>query len=522
MLNDVVANYLGTLSEIEFFDAFAAILRAIGFYDVHLTHGPSEHGKDFIAKRVEDGSLVQYGIQTKVGDIGVADFRACRNQIESIRTTDLSHPSFDADTPRRAILATTGRLTGQAPTEAQEYKRKATTSSFGFDVWQINDLLEMMVDAPEAGLAGEPDAPLLGAIAAIHENTFSEASLDRLSVGWANPVGDTSGLWRIALAALVVSNRLARFGRRDLAALVGAHLVRAAWARSDNYDPPSEVVLSIADTGRALLVFHAWSLVEDATIAQSSPDGLALFDLSPACFLTYPVRCLRLLELFGLAGLAETDMAKRERLVSVCRLLIAKEPGASHPISDHWAVSIPPASLLLYSTDGDLIGRWLQEICVWLGDHYEADGVGLAGPWSDSDEEASMLYGGSLEHVDVVRRPMSLIASVLLDLASTLEMVDVYDTLINEIMACRINPTVVECDDGPGTYQDGESGVYIEAWVAYDGAFNDSEGWQKSGPHRRAEKPFLMRVGRCWDLLAICSVLRDRCFPLLLRQMSVE
>ncbi len=38
-------------------DTFAAMLRANGFYDVHLTHGTAEHGKDFIAKRVEDGAV---------------------------------------------------------------------------------------------------------------------------------------------------------------------------------------------------------------------------------------------------------------------------------------------------------------------------------------------------------------------------------------------------------------------------------------------------------------------------------
>lgn len=88
------------------------------------------------------------------------------------------HPSYDPNLPRKAVLATTGRLVGQAPTEAQDYKANWDSDTFCFEVWQLNDLLTMMADAPETGLAGEPDAPLLGAVAAIYEHTFTETSVE--------------------------------------------------------------------------------------------------------------------------------------------------------------------------------------------------------------------------------------------------------------------------------------------------------------------------------------------------------
>lgn len=520
MLNDVIANFLATLSEVEFFDAFAAMLRANGFYDVHLTHGTAEHGKDFIAKRVEDGVVVQYGIQTKVGDIGVSSFRDCRNQIESIRTTDLSHPAFDAQLTRRGILATTGRLTGQAPTEAQDYKRKYDSEEFSFDTWQISNLLDMVVGAPETGLAGEPDAALLGAVAAVHEGTFDEDSLDRLSTGWANPIGEVRGLWRMALSAMVLANRLARFGRRDLAALVGAHLVRAAWARGGNADPPPAAVLGVADAGRGLLSYHAAALFDEAQTMVEHPGGMIDTQSGLSAYVTYPVRCLRLLELVGLMGLAESDPSHRRAVASFCADFILRQPGASHPISDRWAVCIPPAALLVHELDPDLVGRWLQEIAVWVADHYERDGLGFAGPSAKPAEEVARLLGSSLEHLQLERRPDCLTASVILDLSATFEMGEVYDSIVNEMMAARVYPTVVECDEGTGLYQDASEGVYIEPWIQYDGHYGDSEGWQCSGPHRRASPFFLQSIGRYWDLLAICSVMRDRCFPLVLRDLA--
>ena len=88
------------------------------------------------------------------------------------------------------------------------------------------------------------------------------------------------------------------------------------------------------------------------------------------------------------------------------------------------------------------------------------------------------------------------------------------------MMAARVYPTVVECDEGPGLYQDASEGVYVEPWVQYDGHYGDSEGWQCSGPHLRASPFFLQSIGRYWDLLAICSVMRDRCFPLVLRDLA--
>jgi len=71
MLANVVGSYLDNLEEREFDVPFMALLRALGFWDIHLLHGPFEFGKDFIAKGNHEGKPSQFAFQTKAGDIGL-------------------------------------------------------------------------------------------------------------------------------------------------------------------------------------------------------------------------------------------------------------------------------------------------------------------------------------------------------------------------------------------------------------------------------------------------------------------
>ena len=58
MLANVVESYLDSLEEREFDAPFMALLRALGFWDIHLLHGPFEFGKDLIAKGNHEGQTI--------------------------------------------------------------------------------------------------------------------------------------------------------------------------------------------------------------------------------------------------------------------------------------------------------------------------------------------------------------------------------------------------------------------------------------------------------------------------------
>jgi hypothetical protein len=429
------------------------------------------------------------------------------------------NPNFDAGLPRKAVLATTGRLTGNAPSAAADYKRQHDSDRFNFEVWTIDTLLEMMANAPEAALAGATEAQVLGAVASIHVGTFTERSLEDLSLGWI--AGGVDGLWRSALVALVVSGRLSTAGRTDLAALTGVHLVRSTWASVHGSVPPPTAALDVARAGEGILRANAVALLEEFQSLPPGPRGFVWSTQDVGAFVNYPIRCLRLLEIFGLAGLAERDPQVRKAFVNACRTLISDHPGSSHPPSDSWAVSVVPAAILVFVEDPELVGRWLLQLCRWLADRYDpSTGAGLAAPLADPEDEIRQLVGPPFDFIEVTRRPESFLATVLLDLAASLELADVYDAIINEVMAVDALPTVVECDDDLTQYYDIPPGASLEPFMRYDEYYAASPGWPSAPHHKRIRLHYLERQGLYWDFLTLCSVMRDRCFPSVIRGLT--
>ena len=75
MLRNVIEDYLSLIKEVQFFLPFFQLLEAKGFFDIHLIHGSTEFGKDFIAKFSNDEVTTQYFVQIKVKDINLNKFR---------------------------------------------------------------------------------------------------------------------------------------------------------------------------------------------------------------------------------------------------------------------------------------------------------------------------------------------------------------------------------------------------------------------------------------------------------------
>ena len=97
MLAAAIGNYIDSLTEREFDTPFIALLRLHGFTFIHFLHRSFEFGKDFIAKLKKDGVEYQYAFQTKAGDLGLSDWRACRGQIDMLRTNALTSEFRQSD-----------------------------------------------------------------------------------------------------------------------------------------------------------------------------------------------------------------------------------------------------------------------------------------------------------------------------------------------------------------------------------------------------------------------------------------
>ena len=264
MLRDVVAGFLDTVTEREFDAPLIALLAARGFTDVHFLHGPFEFGKDFIAKgpkpaygdtRTGDPAswtMHQFALQSKAGDLDLTKWREVRTQLDDARLDGLAHPSFDRDLPRAGVLVTTGRLTGGAPVQAQDYR--TTERHRGrpdVEVWDRERLLEWLADSPDAGLAGTSDGPVLALAGAIDAQQITLPALERRGRAWlpavpgslhaaTDPAAEVAARQRrAAVEAAVLGNRLRRHGRTDLAAMTALLLLRAAWCHALSGPPGS-------------------------------------------------------------------------------------------------------------------------------------------------------------------------------------------------------------------------------------------------------------------------------------------
>ncbi len=512
MLSDVVGRYLDSLEEREFDAPFIALLRALGYWDIHFLHGPFEFGKDFIAKAEVDCAETQFAFQTKAGDINIQSWRECRGQIDMLRTDATAHPSFDATLPRKAVFVTTGRLVGGAAVAAQNYRdHLATLGELEFTTWDSETLIAFITTDPRVLLASDAHGAFLTLIGQIDDGRVTDPDLERYSRRW---LSSQKSLFHLAVEAAVIAQRLRVTNRLDLSCLSALALTRTVWMRSHARDPADPTAQSVAHAAIQMFRQYAWDLFDRCGGDMLDPIGFLRNHGSLASHVTYPVLCLRVVELLGLLYLldATEDRARKDELGKFVVAFVKANPGVAHPISDRWAVSLIPA-LLTAGQRGELpcIRDLLQNVTKWVADRYDSDGLGLSAADSEPREEVSCLLGDPFEHVQISRRTESYLATVVLDLAAILGLGDIFNTARNEFLAVDLVPTLIESPDTTAQYmrQSGELSFtpnveYVESWQPQD-------GWKVAPHHKRARSNYyLQRVGRYWDHLALSSVLRDR------------
>jgi hypothetical protein len=518
MIADVIGNYLDNLEEREFDAPFMALLRAMGFHDIHFLHGTFEFGKDFIAKRTQP-ELTQFAFQTKAGDIGLSVWNECRGQVDMLRTNSLAHPDFDSSIPRQVVLVTTGRLVGGAPLAAQQYREHLIhLREAGFETWDRETLVDLIGRSPEVGLANGTSDALLSLIGGIGEATIGESDLEKFSRRWFAESGDDC-LARAALEAAIIGNRLRLQDRLDLAAFAALCLVRAAWVRGHGSNPADRRSILASDSGRNIFRQYATNLVDLCTEEALDPTKFIFGHREFSALVSYPVRCAKFIEITGLLGLleGEYDSEKSAKIATLLARFCDANPGAAHPISDRWAISLVAPVLLLWQTGHrDTVGRLLRNVIKWVGDRYESRNLGLAHPYATPEEEVAQLVANQSARPS--RRSESYVSSVVLDLCALLELDDLYELARNDFIAVSALPPVLEVPDSPSQYLANPDDARYEPNMPYREKREAANEWQVAPHHNRGPADrYLDRIGRSWDLLASISVLRDRHFVQSLR-----
>lgn len=416
------------------------------------------------------------------------------------------------------MLVTTGRLTGGATAEAQQYEQTlgqrtaGANRSSSFEVWDKEDLRAGLQLTPALSLNSwdqDPLRDLLGLLADAERRVLSVQAIERATRAWPG-----EDLFRTCVASSVVANTLLGNNRPDLAIAMIMALIRTALLPPGQADTPE--AQTVLEAARALFHEAAARIVEDIEPFASDPRSLFNAGKELPGAVTYPIRCSIAIETLGMQGLlaAETgDDAESTRCATLLSEFVDAQPGAAHPISDRWAASLIPASALLRRHQSTSLTPWLEQVVVWICDRHERL-PGLASVHADAAEEVERLLGDPYEHIDIDRRTQSFLATVVLDLASCLEMPGLYDDAFNDFAAVDLAFPVIEPLDQPGMLLHDETGLVSEPNIAFDEPdVPPAEGWRRAVHHRRAPASYRFdQMGRSWELLAASLLLRDRHF----------
>lgn len=516
MLRSVLENFVDTLSEREFDIPLLCLLLNDGFHDIHYLHGNFEFGKDFIAKKVKDGTPVQYVFQSKAGDIDLRGWRELKTQVDEMRTNYLAHPNYDKTLPLATVAVVTGRFVGGAALSAQEYNdRCRECGEVGFEVWDKDRLIEMILatDPTLSGLSSG-GSPFLQIVGTIRNDGGNFIEIERYSRGWVGRcIADVSlkTSLEILLESSLVCHELLAKGRLTLAAFMPLMALRAVMAGIHSIGVMPGWVVALLR-----LIEDQFLYLTNTIQSQLTPfrPDINFWEQRVGCkgFVSYPVLCHQLIEILGLKALLHQNRNEPENAKGTAGYIeeiINCNPGCCHPISDNYAASLIPPILALAQVDRlEPCEYLLRETCKWLCDRYEASEVGLAAPHSDSREEIERLLGYAYEFVNLSNRRSSNLATVLLDLSVVLGRDDLYSILVNDVAATNISPSLVVMKDNLDQYIVEGSSPYCPN-IHYEEKLSKTDGFV-AAMHHSEPVGFFFRQGFSWASLALSSVLRDR------------
>jgi hypothetical protein len=278
-------------------------------------------------------------------------------------------------------------------------------------------------------------------------------------------------------------------------------------------DTDAEVAIM---TGKKLFRHYALELWNTCSRNFLDSDTILRAGWPPAGFVTYPVRCLTVVEILSMLALLrnQEDQSLSAEIADYLSEFVAVNEGAAHPISDRWGISVVCCTLeLAIHHKTEVLRRYLRAAVKWIAYHYDQGELGLAGPYSSPEEETGYLLGSPFEHVDLQRRDESYIATQLLDLCAVLEEGELYDLARNEFLAVHIYLPVLEFDDCPAHYCVASAGQRYEPNVVYEETWDPLDEWKVAPHHKRGPDFFYPEsTGSAWDQMAISCVTRDRHF----------
>jgi hypothetical protein len=451
MLRNVLEDYLNSIKDEREFDyPLSSLLQAMGFYDIHLTHGKTEFGKDFIAKKVNDGVVYQYSIQSKRGDIKQAEFRnEIIGQLMEASLLGIVHPQFDRRLDRRVIFATTGRLKDNAGPAFQDMNLELTTTYKKNPVtfWGHERFIEF---SEEYGLSGIHQNTVKGmagygqfylSYSKAMQGILSDREIEQFSRLWLDENLDyKKRILRAAIEAEIIATKL----------IEGSHIYEALTV----YQCLARTVMQVMyENDDAFIIEIYKELVKDKILplcrrffnqfeqdwtgAEKSLIHLCLKD-SSFPMVHYLVWCARVQEVASLYYFLTGSQAEREEIIEFLEDFIETEEGCGHIPGDRYAISLVWTALaFMHFGKSDRAKLLIKKSVIWLCDRVEK-GFGIARYDAGEAEETNLLLGYPFDFVKVEPNRSSFLASMASDLAAFMGDKDFYADIVNDFDACDI------------------------------------------------------------------------------------
>jgi hypothetical protein len=528
MLRTLLDDYFSGITDERDFDfPLISLLRAMGYYDIHFTHGDREIGKDFIAKKTEEGVEYQYAFQSKKGDVNQAK---CTNEVlPQLRLATLSgqpHPQFNKNLPRRVVLVLTGRPVGNAgyllddfnDTLQNEYQKEKVI------LWGKDQLIPFFEDyglssihqLTAQGLSGFAQFYLIYGKAL--DGKLSDREIEEFSRLWLDPTLDYGKrVLRAAIETELIAVKL--IGNGLLYEAITTYLALTRVVMDAMYETEDQFLVEvyrqiISENILPLCKEFRTEVSEQWAIAGSKLLVLVGEASNTMPMLHYIVWCARILEINSLYFFLTDDAEEKESVSEFLSDFIENEPGCGHIPGERYAISVVWTVLgLLASQKRDEAVDFVKRNLVWVCDRME-QGFGLPRYDADEYEETATLLGYAFSFIKVQKDHSSFVATALGDLAAFLNDKELYSTVVNDVEACDISYTYWQFPDTKAifTIYSKESRTYpniphrptLNEWKDFDYAEHIKH---EPDAFRITEKTGLA------GLVLLSVLLKDRYFP---------
>jgi|SRR6185369_13761087 len=528
MLRTLLEDYFANIKQERDFDfPLMSLLAAMGWYDIHLTHGDREIGKDFIAKKIEEGVEYQYAIQSKKGDINQ---KKCAEEVIPQLTlaaiVGLPHPQFDKSLPRRVILVSTGKLIGNAGYILQDFNDSLEKIHHQEKVefWGTNQLIPLFEQyglssihqLTAQGLQGFAQFYLTYSKAL--DGKLTDKEIETFSQLWIDPNLDyRKRILRASIEAEIIAVKLVGNGLLYDALITYLALARTVMSCMYEVEDDflTEVYQQILDENIIPLcrefrtaVTEKWEASDKQLLAVVGSEAATL------PMLHYIVWCARALEISSLNFFLAQEQTERDGICGFLREFIEKEPGCGHIPSDRYATTLVWTTLALIKCEKRQEAiHLIKRAVIWLCDRLDK-GFGLASYDADEYQQTATLVGYPFDAVKVHKNTSSFLATVLADLAAFTNDQEFYSLVVNDFAAVELAYEYWQFPDTSAlfTILSDESRTYPN--TVHEPTLSTFEDYQYA--QHIVEEPSKFRITDktgLSSLLLLSVLLKDRYFP---------